>query len=132
MKNDLLKPPKTIDEYLSSLPIERQIALEKLRKIILSIVPKAEECISYQIPTFKYNGSLVGFASFKNHLGFYVMSTTLLKAYEKDLNGIDYSGTTIRFTHENPLPVSLVKKIVKARKLQNEESVKAKKLKKQS
>jgi uncharacterized protein YdhG (YjbR/CyaY superfamily) len=129
MNNDL-PIPKTIDDYLSTLPTDRQVALQKLRNTILSVVPQAVECISYQIPTFKYHGSLVGFASFKNHLGFYVMSTTLLKNYETELKGIQYEASTIRFTPEKPLPVSLVKKLVKERKLQNEMRAEAKKLKK--
>jgi hypothetical protein len=42
--------PKTIDEYLAALPTDRHEALEKLRKTIKAIVPRAEECISYSMP----------------------------------------------------------------------------------
>ena len=56
--------PQTIDEYLAALSNEKRAALEKLRKAIKSAAPKAEECISYQIPTFRLNGRmLVSFAA---------------------------------------------------------------------
>ncbi len=62
---------KTIDDYLALQTEDIRTGLEKLRKTIHSIIPNAEEAISYQIPTFKYHGSLVGFAAFKNHCSFF-------------------------------------------------------------
>ena len=66
----------TIDEYISSFPIETQEILAQIRTAIKEVVPNAEETISYAIPTFKLNGSyLVYFAAFKNHIGFYATPT---------------------------------------------------------
>lgn len=116
----------SIDEYLEALPQEQRIALEKLRKIIKSLVPKAEEVISYHIPTFKYNGKLVAFAAFKDHCSFFPLNSTLVKELSEDLKDYKTAPGTIQFTVNKPLPAALVKKIVVARMKENEEIVLAK------
>jgi uncharacterized protein YdhG (YjbR/CyaY superfamily) len=112
--------PTTIDEYLAAVPEVQRGALEKLRKTIKSVAPKAEEVISYQIPTFKYNGGLVAFAAFKNHCSFFPMNSTLTKAFSEDLKEYKTAPGTIQFTVDKPLPTQLVKKIVRTRMAENE------------
>ncbi len=86
----------------------------------MTIAKGAEETISYGIPTFKLYGHLVGFAAFKQHLSFFVMSARFLKTLKKEeLKGIDWNVSTIKFSPEKPLPVSLVKKIVQLRLQEN-------------
>src|SRR6266496_3892529 len=64
--------PRTIDEYLAPLSFEKRDALAKLRRAIRSAAPKAEECISYQIPSFRLGGRmLVAFGAAANHCAFY-------------------------------------------------------------
>ncbi len=121
MKQDQQKKPvKNVDEYLAATPEEVRPVLEKLRKTIRAAAPKAEEVISYQIPTFKFHGPLVHFAAFKNHCSFYVVSKPIMKTFSSELKPWDTSGTTIHFSAKNPLPASLVKKIIKARIEENE------------
>jgi uncharacterized protein YdhG (YjbR/CyaY superfamily) len=107
---------KTIEDYLCTLPEDVMIALEELRETVRNIAPNTQEQLYYQIPTFKYLGKpLVGFAAFKNHCSFFVMSNTFLNTLKDDLLGLDYSGGTIRFQANKPLPVELIEKIVKAK-----------------
>jgi len=113
-------PPSDIDTYLASVPDGPRAALQKLREVIAAAAPKAEETISYQIPTFRHMGSLVGFAAFKNHCSFYVMSPALMEEFKDALQSYDTAKGTIHFTAERPLPVALVKKLVKARVAENE------------
>lgn len=118
-----LKPVRdvtSVDEYLEGVPEEARAALERLRKVIKAAAPKATETVSYQIPTFKYHGMLVGFAAFKNHLSFFVMSPSLMDAHRDELKGYDTAKATIRFQADKPLPTALVKKLVKARIEENE------------
>ena len=110
----------TIDEYLASVSDDKRPALEKLRNTIRSIAPKAEECISYGIPAFRLNGMLVGFGATSKHCALYLMSGTIVEAFRDDLRGYDTSKGTIRFQAEQPLPVALVKKLVRARIAENE------------
>ena len=102
---------KSIDEYINTFPIEIQKILESLRKIIKKAAPKAEETISYKIPTFKLNGNLVHFAAFKNHIGFYPTPSGIEK-FKKELSVYETSKGTIRFPLDQPVPFDLVKKIV--------------------
>jgi uncharacterized protein YdhG (YjbR/CyaY superfamily) len=69
---------------------------------------------------FKYHGPLVFFAAFRNHCSFYVVSKPIMETFSSELKPWDTSGTTIHFSAKNPLPASLVKKIVKARIEENE------------
>jgi uncharacterized protein YdhG (YjbR/CyaY superfamily) len=114
------KPAKNVDEYLAGVPDEARPVLEKLRRTIRAAAPKAEEVISFQIPLFKYHGPLVFFAAFRNHCSFYVVSKPVMEIFSSELKPWDTSGTTIHFPVKNPLPASLVKKIVKARIEENE------------
>ena len=112
--------PASVDAYMNGLPGNVRSSLEKIRQAIKAAAPKAEEVISYQIPTYKYLGALVHFAAFKNHCSFFGVSKTLIDTFKKELQPFKTSGTTIQFTAENPLPATLVKKLVKARMKENE------------
>ena len=130
MKNVFKNPPvKTIDEYLDALPEPTRVTLEKVRKTIKTVAPKAIEQISYQIPTFKDSYMLVGFAAFKEHCGFYVMSTATMDKFKEELKAYDTATATIRFTSDKPLPAALIKRIVKERMAENEERSRMKKSK---
>ena len=112
-------PPKDVDEYLAGVPEDARAVLSKLRKTIRAAAPKATEVISYQIPSYKYNGMVVSFAAFKEHLSLFV-GTLAIKAFKDDLKDCETSKGTIRFTVDKPLPAALVTKIVKARIAENE------------
>jgi len=112
--------PKNIDEYLAALSDDKRAALQKLRKTIRAAAPKAEECISYRLAAFRQNGMLVAFGATGNHCAFYLMSSSTVAAYKKELEGYDTSKGTIRFQPDKPLPAALVRKLVKARIAENE------------
>lgn len=122
--------PKTIDEYLSHCTPEVQQALEDLRQFIRKLTPDAEESISYQIPTFKWNGGLVAFAGFKNHCSFFPMTNQIPESLKEEAKLYFQGKSTLRFTPESPLPRDLVEKIVKYRMQVNEMNMLAKKQKK--
>jgi uncharacterized protein YdhG (YjbR/CyaY superfamily) len=107
--------PRTIDEYLAPLSDEKRTALQKLRTAIRSVVPEAEECISYQVPTFRLGGRmLVSFGAAANHCAFYPGAYPL-QACKADVKAYDTSKGTLRFPPDRPLPAALVRKLVKAR-----------------
>ena len=113
-------PVSDVEEYLDAVPEEARATLEKLRKTIRAAAPKAVEVISYQVPTFKLDGRmLVSYAAFKNHCSFF-LGAAPIKAHEADLRSYKTSKGTIRFPTGKPLPVALVKKLVKARIKENE------------
>jgi uncharacterized protein YdhG (YjbR/CyaY superfamily) len=114
------RKPQTIDEYLATAKPDQRRTLAKLRKTIHAVAPKVEECINYGIPAFRLNGrSLVFFGAWANHCSFYPGSSRTLKKFKSDLKGFQITKGTIRFSPYNPLPLELVKKLVKARMAEN-------------
>jgi uncharacterized protein YdhG (YjbR/CyaY superfamily) len=112
-----IKPGKTtpIDDYLSKLPADQRQALRSLREVVLSVMPDAEEVISYQVPMFKRNGKgVISMSAKKDYCSLHLMSPPLAKSMADELKKY-LKGVTLHFTPDKPLPVSLVKKIVKAR-----------------
>jgi len=116
---------KNIDSYIDTQPESIQDKLIELRKIIKDAVPKAEEVISYMMPAFKQHGVLVYFAGCQTHIGFYPTPSGV-KAFEKELTGYKYSKGAIQFPLDKPLPVGLVKKIVKYRAKEDKEAAQLK------
>jgi uncharacterized protein YdhG (YjbR/CyaY superfamily) len=114
------RKPGTIDEYLAEVTPDQRAALENLRQAIRAVLPGAEECISYGIPAFRLNGrSLVFFGAWANHCAFYPGSSKILEKFRNHLKVFQISKGTIRFSPDNPLTASLVKKLVKARIAEN-------------
>ena len=112
---------RTVDEYLARVSDDKRVALQKLRKTIKAAAPRAEECISYQLPAYRLNGMLVAFGATANHCAFYPMSASTVAAHKEELKDYDTSKGTIRFQPDSPLPASLVRKLVKARIAENAE-----------
>ncbi len=121
--------PRTIDEYIAGFPPEVQGLLEKFRKTIRKAAPDAEGTISYQIPAFTLNGNLVHFAAFKKHIGFYPRVTAIEK-FKKELSVYEGAKGTVRFPLDEPIPFTLISKIVKFRVKENLERAEAKARKK--
>jgi uncharacterized protein YdhG (YjbR/CyaY superfamily) len=114
--------PKTVDEYLASVPEPASRTLKHIRRVIRSVVPKeTTEGISYGIPMFKYNGMLVGYAAFKNHCSLFPTGSGVLDQFEKELKSYRTSKGTIQFPPDKGFPDALLKKIVKARVAENKE-----------
>jgi uncharacterized protein YdhG (YjbR/CyaY superfamily) len=109
---------KTIDEYINTFPEDIQIILEKMRHTIRKAAPEASEVISYQMPGFKLNGSLVWFAAFKNHIGFYPTSSGI-DAFKNELSSYKNSKGAVQFSLDKPIPYDLVEKIVLFRVKEN-------------
>jgi uncharacterized protein YdhG (YjbR/CyaY superfamily) len=108
--------PPGIDEYLAGLDEPQRATLQKLRKTILSIVPDAEECISYGLPAFRWDGKVIaGFAAFKTHLSYLPHSGSVLDKLSDDLGGYRSTKGSLHFPIDKPLPKALVKKLIEHR-----------------
>ncbi len=111
-KELIAKPVTSIDEYLAGFPKHIQKILGQVRAAIKKAAPGAEEKISYAIPTFTLNGkNLVHFAAFKNHIGFYPAPTGS-EAFKKELSVYKTGKGSVQFPLDQPMPLTLVTKIV--------------------
>jgi uncharacterized protein YdhG (YjbR/CyaY superfamily) len=106
---------KTINDYINSTTKEVGIILQEIRQVIKEIAPEAIETISYQMPTFKLRGkNLVHFAAWKTHIGFYPTPSGTEK-FQKELTAYKFAKGSIRFPLNQPIPMDLVRRIVKYR-----------------
>jgi uncharacterized protein YdhG (YjbR/CyaY superfamily) len=111
-----MRKAATIAEYLASVSGDRRTALEKLRKTIRSIIPKAEECISYGMPAFRLDGRIVaGFSATAKGCSYFPFSGSTLRTLADELEGYDGTKSALHFGPDKPLPAALVRKLLKAR-----------------
>src|SRR5579872_5005288 len=119
--------PKTIDEYLASVPEDKRTALQALRAVIRAAAPEAEECISYKMPAFRLNGMLVGSATARHHCALYAWNGSAVGLLADESSGYATSKGTIRFTHDKPLPEALVRRLVEMKVAKNREKARRRK-----
>src|SRR5438034_8233857 len=94
-----------VDDYLARLPEDSRLALEKLRRTIKSMVPDAVEGISYQIPTFKYQGRmLVSYAAFAEHCSFFPGAAPI-EAHRNELKSYQTSHLALGVCRKNRVAV---------------------------
>ena len=113
-----MKKYKNVDEYIASYPAEVQVKLQAIRELVKKEAPQATEKISYGIPYYGFNGRLIYFAAFKNHIGLYPMASVIL-AFKSKLSKYQTSKGTVRFPLDKPLSLTLIRKIVKFRVKEN-------------
>jgi uncharacterized protein YdhG (YjbR/CyaY superfamily) len=95
----------TIHEYIETFSVPIQKKLSTIRELIKKIAPDALEKISYRMPTFYPTPS--GVSKFKRELS----------KYET------FKGA-VQFPMAEPLPIELIRKIVKFRVQENRTKVK--------
>ena len=109
-------PKAQVASYIAALSPDARKAMKQVRAAIRAAAPRAEEAFSYRIPGFRIDGKpLVWYAAFKNHYSVYPIGAAIRRSLAKDVEGYETSKGTIRFPLEERVPVSLVKKLVKAR-----------------
>jgi uncharacterized protein YdhG (YjbR/CyaY superfamily) len=103
----------SIDEYIVSVPQKVRPILKRLRRLVKQAVPKATECISYQMPAFKLRRVFIYFAAFKKHIGVFP-PVRGDKALVKEL--LPYCGDkgNLRFPLDQPIPYELIKRAAEA------------------
>jgi uncharacterized protein YdhG (YjbR/CyaY superfamily) len=105
-----------IDDYLRGLPPNRRAALEDLRAKIRAVVPEAEECISYRMPAFRVNGVVIaGFRATAKGCSYYPFSGSTLRSLARDVVRYDQTKSSLHFSSDKPLPIVLVRKLIKVR-----------------
>lgn len=106
--------PKTIEEYIYAAPAEVQKRLWDLHESIKTAAPGAKEAIKWSMPAYSYQKILVAFAVLKSHTGFYPMPSAI-QAFAKELAIYKTAKASVQFPHDKPLPLPLIKKIVRFR-----------------
>ena len=113
--------PSTVDEYLADLPSDRRAGVETLRRTVNAAAPEATETIAYQMPALRSHGGqfLVSYAAYKRHYSLFPASGAVIEALGDELAPYLAGKGTIQFPANRPIPIALVKKIVKVRVAEN-------------
>ncbi len=120
----------TLDQYFAQFPTPIRERLETIRALIHEVAPEAAETISYRMAAFKlYGYVLVYFAGYDTYIGMYPAPVTD-PDFPGDLSGYASGKGTVRFPHDQPLPLDLIRQIVAYRAEQNAAKSAAKKSKK--
>jgi uncharacterized protein YdhG (YjbR/CyaY superfamily) len=107
-------PDPAVDAYLAALPDQHRTTLQHVRQLIREEAPDAVECISYEMPTFKFNGRvLMHYAGFTNHCSIFGMTRSAFDKFKEELKEYKTSTGTIQFTAEKPLPDRMLREIVR-------------------
>ena len=105
---------KSVNEYIASQPDTVQASLKIVRRTIRKALPKTEEVISYNIPTYKLHGhSVIYFAGWKKHYSLYPLTTRVIAKFKDELAHYEVSKGTIRFPLSEPVPMKLIAGIAK-------------------
>ena len=119
----------TVEGYLDGLPENQSNALRALQQQIKTLLPLAEETISYGMPAFKQNGIIVYYAAFTNHMSLFVMPA-VLNQVRALIPGRSTTKSAIHFTETNPIPAAVVEQCILLRVQEIEKKMAAKKVKK--
>ncbi len=107
----MTRPPEDIRKYLSALPPKVRARMNALRREILSVLPDAEERISYTMPAFFVRGrGVIYMAAWKEHVAVYPVPRGT-DAFERSIARYRASKSTVQFPHDITLPVTIVRKI---------------------
>ena len=113
--------PTTVDEYMTTLPVDRRGPMETIREAIRAAAPDAVEVISYKMPAFRTHGQfLVSYDAFRRHYSLFPASGAVIEALGEELMPYLAGKGTIRFPASRPIPVALIRRVVAVRLAENE------------
>lgn len=115
-KSDTTAVRRQVRKYLAGAPPETRRRLKLIHDLVRRTAPKSVEVFSYGIPGFRLNDKpFVWYAAFKAHISLYPMTAAIRKTHAKALEGYKMSTGTVQFPLDKPLPIPLIKKLIRAR-----------------
>ena len=110
----------TVDAYIATLTGEKKKKIKQMRKLVRQSAPEATELISYSMPALKLHGMLLYYAAWKEHIGLYGITASLIETFQKELVPFKTSKKgTVQFRVDEPLPEELITRMVKFMVVEN-------------
>jgi uncharacterized protein YdhG (YjbR/CyaY superfamily) len=108
--------PAVVKQLYVAAPTPHQQTMLEMRERILQIIPDAEEVVSYGMPAFRVDGTIVaGLLANKKHVGYYPFSGSILKLFPKELEKFSQTKAALHVPIDEPLSMTLLRKLIKAR-----------------
>jgi uncharacterized protein YdhG (YjbR/CyaY superfamily) len=112
--------PVAVRAHYQSAPSPHKETMLEMRQRILEIVPEAVEVVSYGMPAFKVDDTIVaGLLANKKHVGYYPFSGSILKLFTEELAAFSKTISAIHVPIDKPLSKTLMRKLIKARLTQS-------------
>lgn len=102
--------PKTIDEYIADKPEEIRPLLHQVRDAVRTVLPDAQERISWSMPTFWQKRNIIHFAAFRHHIGLYP-GPEAIGVFADRLTAYKTSKGAVQLPFDRPLPLALIAEI---------------------
>ena len=113
LKKNMRSNAKSVDEYLEEIPETRISAIKKLRQMCVEYLPDHEECMVYNMPSYKRNNQVeVAFASQKQHICVYILKHDVMLNNKEELKGINHGKGCIRFSGPTKIDFPLIAKLL--------------------
>ena len=106
------EPQNPIDTYIAAQPERVQPLLVQVRDTIRAVLPDAQECISWRMPTYWLKHNIIHFAAFKNHIGLYP-GDEAIRYFADRLTAYKTSKGALQMPYNKPLPLKLIAEIAK-------------------
>lgn len=104
------KPHQSIDAYIAAQSEDIQPLLNRVRDTIREVLPKAQERISWRMPTFWHTHNIIHFAAYKNHIGLYP-GDKAIEHFQDRLMAYKTSKGAVQFPYDKPIPLELIGEI---------------------
>ena len=86
----------TVEEYLRNIKPSQHAEYERINKIVRSIVPDAEEAMSYGVLTWKYKGKyLLYFGAYDTHMSVYPIGHEMIDVVKDNLGDFVLTKATL-------------------------------------
>ena len=102
-----MEAPINIDTYIEEQPEKIQPILRQVRETLRSVLPDAEERISWRMPTYWKKHNIIHFAASKNHLGIYP-GDKAIEFFAPRLSEYKFSKGAVQFPYDKPIPLDLI------------------------
>jgi uncharacterized protein YdhG (YjbR/CyaY superfamily) len=106
--------PSTVTGYISAAPPAARSRLRQMRACVRKAAPGAKEGLKWGLPAIFDRRILVMYGGFQHHLGFYP-TPSAIKAFARKLAGYAMAKGSVQFPLEKPLPLALIRQIVRFR-----------------
>jgi len=105
-----------VEAHIERMPEPQRTTLRAVRASLRRILPDAEECLKYGMPAFVVDGTTVaGYEAFKNHCSYFPHSGGVIPRAGALVERYDAEAGTLRFAVDRPLPMTVLRGLVRLR-----------------